>query len=664
MPLDLILDSLRAPGTANPRNAAERAFQAIQKRGLLCEALIATEAADAPGVRWLHALLAAEAGVAGEGLDALWARVVDEGSRDYCDVLVQRARLAWRGKKTAAARQLLRQALFCEWDAGALVRMETLAKKVFAAAPFRRTVRIALLAGSNTMMLRSALQLLCWRDRLQAEFYEPDFGTYLQEIRDPDSKLYGFRPDFAVILQNWRDAAMPASDLWNTMLSRFEGAIIQTTFARPPFDAAMGLSLRGASGLARTLDERNREMAARAPERVLLVDTDALAARTPALWEDPKQWTANRIYPSLEALPLLAEAIQSNIRYACGFSSKLLAVDLDNTLWRGVIGEDGMGGIQLGPPSPEGERFQIFQQYLKSLSERGILLAAVSKNNREDAERVFREHDAAVLRLEDFTAFEANWGTKAESLRRIAAGLRLGLDSFVFLDDNPVERAAVRAELPEVAVPNISGEPAESIAALERFQFFQTAALTDEDRNRTASYRALAAAADSTSEELLASLQIEITTGPVDETTASRVTQLINKTNQFNLTTRRYTAADVAERMSSPAYWFRWFKLKDRFADHGLVGLMLAEGADTPHWRVDLWLMSCRVIGRKLEEFMSQSLMDAARAAGALSVRAEYVPTEKNAMVKDLLPRMGFDAVPGSATEFEIDPAAVCEARA
>jgi FkbH-like protein len=224
--------------------------------------------------------------------------------------------------------------------------------------------------------------------------------------------------------------------------------------------------------------------------------------------------------------------------------------------------------------------------------------------------------------------------------------LGLGLDSFVFLDDNPNERGLVRAQLPDVVAPEISGEPADSIEALERGLYFQATAFTEEDRARSASYHSLAAAAGSYDtgnvDQYLDSLQMELTWGPVDEQTRGRVAQLINKTNQFNLTTRRYTEGQVSAFMNSDRHWFRWFRLRDRFADHGLIGVLLAEHTTETVWRIDLWLMSCRVIGRKVEDIMFEQLVQAAREQAVKTICAEYIPTAKNEMVRELLPKYGF----------------------
>jgi FkbH-like protein len=242
----------------------------------------------------------------------------------------------------------------------------------------------------------------------------------------------------------------------------------------------------------------------------------------------------------------------------------------------------------------------------------------------------------------------------------MASELRLGLDSFVFLDDNPAERSAVREELPEVVVPEISGEPSESIAALERGLYFQAIRLTSEDVTRSASYSASAQqelrARSGNLDQYLADLRMQIEQGPVDAESSVRVTQLINKTNQFNLTTKRYSQEEVQRRMASASYWSRWYRLRDRFADHGLIGVLLAQIADRA-WIVDTWLMSCRVIGRGVEAFMFRDMVECARRSGAERLRAHYLPTAKNKLVEDLLPRFGFIAT-GNAGEFVLELAA------
>jgi FkbH-like protein len=341
-----------------------------------------------------------------------------------------------------------------------------------------------------------------------------------------------------------------------------------------------------------------------------------------------------------------------------GLSSKVLVVDLDNTLWGGIIGEDGLGGIRIGPPTPEGEAYQDLQRFLKELQERGVLLAVCSKNNPTDAESPFRSHADMILKLEDFVAFRASWQDKATGLRSIAEELSLGLDSFVFLDDNPLERAWVRTNLPQVIVPEGGCTPWSLLSSLQRGAYFEAIALTAEDLDRKVSYQSTAAIRVAGSsgvplEDFLRGLHMQSAHGAVDATTVLRVAQLVNKTNQFNVTSRRYSADEVARMTASPHWWCHWFRLADRFGDHGLIGVLFAR-IERDAWFVDTWLMSCRVLGRRMEEFMCGQLLAAAEAAGARTVHGEYVRTEKNGMVSDLYPRMGF--VPdGDEGRFRLD---------
>jgi len=396
----------------------------------------------------------------------------------------------------------------------------------------------------------------------------------------------------------------------------------------------------------------------RAPEFVVLMDTERIASSHGVKWEDPMQWSASKMHPSPEALPLLGEHLASLVRATLGLNRKVLAVDLDNTLWGGIIGEDGLGGIKLGPPCASGERYQELQRYLRSLKDRGVLLAVASKNNPDDARRVFERHESCILKLEDFAAFEVNWDDKVRNLRRVASDLNLGLDSFVFLDDNPVERSLVRRELPEVIVPEVTGDPSESIASLERGLYFQAIRLTEEDRNRHASYRVISArkalrGSAGSLEEWLAGLHMEMEWGPVDAQTCARVTQLFNKTNQFNLTTKRYTEEQVMKMFSSDRFWFHWYRLRDRFTDHGLVGVVLIERQPGLTWRLDSWLMSCRVIGRNLEYLMFNTFLEAGREEGVMRIQAGYIPTAKNGIVSGLLSNCGFQLA--ESGDFQLD---------
>jgi FkbH-like protein len=643
------------------RRAVQAAVAMTVEHGLEREVLRVLESRPNEGARWLRAALTETV----EGPKAAaphWQAAVTQSGCEIPEALLHRARAAAREGDRHRAAVLLRLALQGTPDYDFFLRAETLVRKCKPAFGCQRKIKIALLGSSTTALLRGVMESLCLRDKLEAEFYEPPFGAYMQELLQPDSELRTFGPEFIVLLLNWRDLGLPnvcengrASDAvsrvteaWQAAMDHTSAHIIQPTFVPPAQDAYHVLSSVMSTGRARAIGRINETLLEFAPGRVTLIDSQRIAASTGGPWEDPITWSSAKIYPAPGVLPSVAEHLVSCIRAELGLSRKLLILDLDNTLWGGVVGEDGPDGIRLGPPSAVGERYQEFQRYVKGLGQRGVLLAVASKNNPEDAAEVFRRHQGGVLRLEDFVSFKANWLDKPNTIRQMASELRLGLDSFVFLDDSPAERNAVRQELPEVVVPEISGEPSESIAALERGLYFQAIRLTGEDVARSASYLASAQQEQlrersGSLDQYLSDLCMRIEHGPVSAATSLRVTQLINKTNQFNLTSRRYTEEEVQRRMVPDNCWFRWYRLRDRFADHGLIGVLLADMLDR-EWTVDLWLMSCRVIGRGVETFMFRDMVDCARRSGAQRLRAHYIATAKNKLVENLLPRFGFVA--------------------
>jgi len=532
-----------------------------------------------------------------------------------------------------------------------------------------RRVRVALLSSSTANFLAPLLALACFRDGLDAEVYVGPYGNYRQEIMDEQSGLYAFKPDVVVIATHWRDADLPAladdpeplveeraravRDLWELLLSRRTCSIIQHGFDLPAADSYGHLASALKGGRVAMLRLLNRRLAELTSPEVAILDLDTASAFVGrARWSDDALWHAAKQHPSAEGLPFLADRQVALLRAALGLTKKVLAVDLDNTLWGGVIGEDGLGGIAVGPPSALGEAHAALQRYLRELRERGILLGVSSKNNDADARLPFERHDGMVLKLDDFAVFRANWLDKPTNLRQMAISLNLGLDSFVLLDDNPAERALVRERLPEVAVPELGSDPATFAAALDRHGYFEAWSLSAEDRSRHRSYRTNVAreelrASATSVEEFLGSLQMVCECAPFDELVLPRVVQLLGKTNQFNVTTRRHNEAQVRRIMTSEGWWTQYFKLRDRFGDHGLIGLLVARdaGEEPRTWEIDTWLMSCRVIGRKMEDFMITTLIEEARRAGVRLLRGVYIPTDKNVLVKGLFTTMGFREV-------------------
>jgi FkbH-like protein len=344
----------------------------------------------------------------------------------------------------------------------------------------------------------------------------------------------------------------------------------------------------------------------------------------------------------------LAEHLWAGVRALTSGPKKVLVLDLDNTLWGGVVGEVGPLGIAVGEGA-DGEAFRGFQRHVKNLADRGVVLAVASKNNPEDAREPFGANPDMVLKLDDFGAFEASWEPKGVTIARIAESLNLGLDSFVFFDDNPAEREQVRRALPEVEVPEVPEDPAEFARALQAGLWFEATDLTREDRERAGQYavereRREARQSYGTLDDYLRSLGMKADVRPVDDADLPRVVQLLSKTNQFNLTTRRHTRENLLGLIGRDRSIPLTFRMADRFGDYGLVGVVIGVPlADDPDRVViDTWLMSCRVIGRTFERFMFGEFLGRCRELGYRGIIGEYTPTRKNGLVADLYERLGF----------------------
>ena len=595
---------------------------------------------------------------------ALFQLVANDLSCPEPFVLLHQARLLADLGREAEAIAALRQALALHPPYGFTLKAEKLVARLMRSPHWvpRRSLKLAVIGSSTTAMIAGPLLVAGFRDGIAITVYEGAHGGWRQEVLDPASGLAAFGPEITLILVNSRDLGLaPAGGAervealcqalrqgWRALRQTHACHVIQVLFDLPDDGAWGPLEDQLPDGRRRLVATANARLAAELPASVSLLDPLRVASLYGGSLRSDEEWARSKQYPAAAALPAFADLVLAQCRAVLGLSAKVLALDLDNTLWGGVIGEDGVAGIKIGPPDAVGELHQAIQDYALDLKARGVVLAAISKNNPDDAEAPFRHHDGMRLKLEDFVAFRANWDDKASNLEALAAQLGLGVDSIVFLDDNPLERNWVRARLPDVTVVEGGADPATMLAALKRGLYFESVALTEDDHNRHASYlatsavKALEHAPGTAIEDFLAELGMIATHGPVDGLTLARVTQLLNKTNQFNLTTRRATEAEIAAMAASPDWWCRWFRLADRFGDHGLIGLVFARTG--PVWEIDTWLMSCRVLGRRMEDFMASRLLAAAAQAGAAEVRGRYLPSAKNGQVADLLPRLGFAA--------------------
>ena len=530
----------------------------------------------------------------------------------------------------------------------------------------RRTARIAILGSYTTTQYRQMLAIAAARAGVAVELYESHFGQYQQDILDPQSPLYAFKPQFVVLavhsgelrfdeFSEHPEAAVEAEvsrwiTLWKTLNQRLDTRIIQHNFAVDEIAPMghLGVRLAG-SRYAMTL-RLNQKLAEAADDQAAVLDCERLSGLIgKQRWFDPKYYNLSKQAVSLEALPLLARHTAAVLAAELGLSKKCLVLDLDNTLWGGVIGEDGLGGIKLGQGSPLGEAYSAFQDYILALKRKGVILAVNSKNNDADAREVFQKHPGMKIKLDDIALFVANWQTKPQNIERIAKTLNIGLDSLVFVDDNPVERQAMRQFRPEVYTIVLPADPHQYVRCLNNYLLFETASFTREDASRAEQYRARAQIAEleqsaGSIEDFYRSLSMKAMVKPFDESNLPRIAQLLGKTNQFNLTTRRHSLADLRRFVADGSCVHYSLTLRDRFADHGLVSVIIAfvRGGVLD---IDTWLMSCRVIGRTVEAELLGKLCAAAKQAGCSRLRGTFIPTAKNQMVKEIFGRFGFAMV-------------------
>lgn len=408
------------------------------------------------------------------------------------------------------------------------------------------------------------------------------------------------------------------------------------------------------------IDEFNRKLIGLGgSEGLVVLDVASLAESIgTALWFDQRQYDLYKAPFSLECVPIYCDWVARLIGALRGRSRKCLVLDLDNTVWGGVVGDDGMDGLRLGPGSAEGESFVAIQHMALALRSRGILLAVCSKNDDEVARQPFRAHPEMLIRESDIAVFQANWKDKANNIEAIAKTLSIGLDALVLLDDNPVEREAVRRALPDVRVPELPTDPSLFPSYILSAGYFESASFSQEDRQRVASYAGNAQRAEVLSRTLdlgdyLTALDMCLTVKPFDPIGRARISQLINKSNQYNLTSKRYSESDVAAFEAAAGVYTQQARLKDSFSDFGMIGVVIAKplGTASAAWLIDTWLMSCRVMGRRVEEGMLASLVRAARSQRVQKLIGQYIRSAKNGMVEDHYLRLGFQRVENSSLD-------------
>jgi len=531
-------------------------------------------------------------------------------------------------------------------------------------------VRLAILAGSTVDHLAEALRFwLAAAAGLEATIYRGQFDTVHQAILDETSGLYEFGPEITMIFTNYRDVRCevpPGSSpeeiattvkdavdgyrqLWQVLQERNPGYVLQNNADLPAVRVFGNYEGTALWSRANTLRRFNLELAraVAAAEGVAIFDLEQISALFgKRRWHDERIWHYSRHAFNLDATGLVAYQAAKVIGAIKGKAKKCLVLDLDNTLWGGIIGDDGIEGIELGV-GINGGAFVEFQKYLLKLKQRGVILAICSKNDEEKAKEPFLKHPDMQLRLDDIAVFTANWQNKADNIRSIAAALNLGLDSLVFVDDNPAERELVRQMLPMVSVPELPADPTGFEAALERQAYFETVNFSREDADRSNYYRGNAQRADYRGQftdlsEYLQGLAMLARVVECDEFSLPRVAQLINKSNQFHLTTTRYTEGQIRVMLKEPHIYCLGFELEDKFGSNGLIAVVILEKRGEDTMFIDTWVMSCRVLARGMEEFIMREIVELAGQLGCQKVVGKYIPTSKNQIVAGLYDRLGF----------------------
>lgn len=549
----------------------------------------------------------------------------------------------------------------------------------------RLTKKIAVLGGSTTHDIIKILELFLLNYGIEPVFYESEYGQYYQDAMFPTDELIEFMPDIVYIHTGNRNIreypSINASEaeveellesafarfrsMWEALQERFGCVIIQNNFEFPYYRLMGNREAVDIHGRQYFLNRLNEEFYRYAREnRNFYINDIQYLSSCYGLdkWSDPFYWHMYKYALCLPAIPYLSFNVANIMKAIYGKNKKALVLDLDNTLWGGVVGDDGPENLEIGQETSMGQVYTEFQSYLKQQKDIGVLLNVSSKNEEENA-LAGLSHPDGVLRPEDFILIKANWEPKSENVTKIASELDILPESLVFVDDNPAEREIVRAQLPGTAVPEMES-PEQFIRILDRSGFFEVTALSDDDKQRGEMYKAnLERKKQQESfgsyEEYLVSLQMVGTIRSFEPMYMARIAQLTNKSNQFNLTTKRYTQAEIEQAAADPAYITLYGKLEDKFGDNGVVSVVIGrKEADTLH--IELWLMSCRVLKRDMEFAMMDVLVHKCLQEGIKKIKGYYYPTAKNKMVEHFYDLQGFtlesrDAEGNAVWSFEPD---------
>jgi FkbH-like protein len=557
------------------------------------------------------------------------------------------------------------------FDAGYILsKKKSIKRQLLADGTERIKKKIAILGGSTTSDIKLILELFLLDYGIEPEFYESEYNRYYQDAMFDNAELAQFAPDIIYVCTSNRniteypkmsDSAEDVDRLiraekekfegiWESLARRYRCSILQNNFEMPFYRLLGNRDAYDIHGKVNFLTRLNMEFYgyAREHENFHICDINYISADYGLKeWSDPFYYHMYKYAMNVNAIPYLAFNVANIIKSIYGKNKKGLVLDLDNTLWGGVIGDDGVDNIVLGPEESEGQVYSEFQRYVKEQAQLGVILNIDSKNDEANA-LAGLNHPDSELHRDDFVCIKANWEPKDRNFREIAGETNLLPESLLFIDDNPAERHIVTEQLPGVVAPEI-GEVHQYIQNIDRGGYFEVTAFSADDAKRGEMYKENAKRAELQASfenyrDYLLSLEMKGVIRAFEPVYMARIAQLTNKSNQFNLTTRRYTQAEIEETAGNDDYITLYGKLIDRFGDNGVVSVVIGHKVGD-ECRIDLWIMSCRVLKRDMEFAMMDTLVEKCREAGLRTIRGFYYPTAKNAMVKDFYALQGFKKV-------------------
>lgn len=538
---------------------------------------------------------------------------------------------------------------------------------------FQKKIKVAILSSFTINGLEEALRVKCAESDITCATYLCGYGQYNQDILDQSSKLYEFSPDITFMIIDTRSVlstlfytpyTIPANDrrtyidkrvadfvnLVKTFKNRTGSKLVLTNCSIPTYSPYGICEVRTEYGLKEMVYDFNARLsdAFRSDPQVFLFDFNSFVAKYGEINVlDYRQFLVGDIKVSLSYIPHLAEELMGYVKANLGVNRKCIVLDLDNTLWGGIIGEDGFDRIDLSL-KPPGMAFMEFQRVLLALYQRGVILAINSRNNEDEALRAIRDHPFMVLREEHFATMKINWSDKISNMKEIAQELNIGLDSIVYFDDDPINRELMSKAIPQIKTIDLPDDPSLYASTLMQINDFNTLVMTNEDRKRGEMYReehkrTELKRSSSNLEDFLKQLEIRVTMKKANNFTIPRIAQLTLKTNQFNLTTRRYQEEDVETLAQDHTKLIGCAQTQDKFGDNGITGVYIVnKNHEDKEWFIDTFLLSCRVMGRGIEDAMMGYILSKAKEEGVIKVKAEFIPTKKNKPCEQLLPNFGF----------------------